>query len=47
MWVLEGTLRFREGDVQHVLEAGDCLQVGAPADCAFASEARPAATSWR
>ena len=39
MWVLEGTLRFREGPVEHVLEAGDCLQVGAPADCVFSADA--------
>jgi transcriptional regulator with XRE-family HTH domain len=39
MWVLEGTLRFREGPVEHVLEAGDCLQVGPPADCVFSADA--------
>jgi transcriptional regulator with XRE-family HTH domain len=37
LWVLEGTLRFTEGAVEHVLAAGDCLQIGAPADCVFAS----------
>jgi transcriptional regulator with XRE-family HTH domain len=39
MWVLDGTLRFREGAIEHVLEAGDCLQVGAPADCVFSADA--------
>ena len=39
LWVLEGTLRFREGELEHVLEAGDCLQLGAPANCVFASDA--------
>jgi transcriptional regulator with XRE-family HTH domain len=39
IWVLEGTLVFREGDVEHQLEAGDCLQLGAPSDCTFANPA--------
>ncbi|WP_203713219.1 helix-turn-helix domain-containing protein [Asanoa siamensis] len=30
IWVLEGTLRFREGEVEHELHAGDCLELGAP-----------------
>ena len=39
LWVLDGTLRFHEGAIEHVLAAGDCLQLGAPADCVFASDA--------
>ncbi len=35
VWVLEGALRFREGDTEHDLAAGDCLQLGPPAPCAF------------
>jgi uncharacterized cupin superfamily protein len=35
IWVLEGRLRFREGDTEHDLEPGDCLQLGPPAVCAF------------
>jgi transcriptional regulator with XRE-family HTH domain len=35
IWVLEGRLRFREGDVEHDLGPGDCLQLGPPAPCAF------------
>jgi transcriptional regulator with XRE-family HTH domain len=35
IWVLDGALRFREGEVDHVLEAGDCLQLGPPAPCVF------------
>jgi quercetin dioxygenase-like cupin family protein len=35
LWILEGRLRFREGDVEHDLEPGDCLQLGPPAPCAF------------
>jgi transcriptional regulator with XRE-family HTH domain len=30
IWVLEGRLSFREGDVEHDLHAGDCLELGAP-----------------
>jgi transcriptional regulator with XRE-family HTH domain len=37
IWVLEGTLHFTEGDAGHVLGAGDCLQLGPPADCAYAN----------
>lgn len=33
--VLSGTLRFREGAVEHVLRAGDCLELGPPADCTY------------
>lgn len=35
IWVLEGHLRFREGDVEHELDAGDCLQLGTPLPCAY------------
>jgi transcriptional regulator with XRE-family HTH domain len=35
IWVLEGRLRFREGEVEHELEPGDCLQLGPPAPCTF------------
>jgi transcriptional regulator with XRE-family HTH domain len=35
IWMLEGRLRFREGDVEHDLGPGDCLQLGPPAPCAF------------
>jgi transcriptional regulator with XRE-family HTH domain len=31
IWVLEGALRFVEGDVEHDLKAGDCLALGTPA----------------
>jgi transcriptional regulator with XRE-family HTH domain len=33
--VLQGTLRFQEGDVAHVLKAGDCLELGPPAACTY------------
>lgn len=35
IWVLNGELTFEEGDTTHVLEAGDCLQLGFPTACAF------------
>jgi transcriptional regulator with XRE-family HTH domain len=35
IWVLDGRLDFVEGDVRHELAAGDCLQLGPPAACAF------------
>ena len=35
IWVLDGSLRFREGDTVHELATGDCLQLGPPAPCAF------------
>jgi len=35
IWLLEGRLRFREGDTEHELEAGDCVQLGTPAKCGF------------
>jgi transcriptional regulator with XRE-family HTH domain len=31
IWVLAGRLCFREGDVEHDLAAGDCLELGPPA----------------
>jgi quercetin dioxygenase-like cupin family protein len=35
IYVLDGRLRFREGDTEHELEQGDCLQLGPPAPCTF------------
>jgi transcriptional regulator with XRE-family HTH domain len=35
IWVLEGRLRFIEGDEVHELAAGDCLQLGEPEACVF------------
>jgi len=35
IWVLDGRLRFHEGELVHELDAGDCLQLGPPAACAF------------
>lgn len=35
IWVLDGDLRFHEGDQIHDLHAGDCLELGAPRPCAY------------
>ena len=35
IWILDGRLRFREGDTQHELETGDCLKLGPPAAFSF------------
>ena len=35
IWMLEGRLRFTEGDETHELMAGDCLQLAEPRDCIF------------
>lgn len=40
IWMLEGRLRFREGDTEHELHAGDCLQLGPPAPCSFINPTR-------
>jgi transcriptional regulator with XRE-family HTH domain len=38
IWVREGALRFDEGAVTHRLQAGDCLALGPPQECAFVNE---------
>jgi transcriptional regulator with XRE-family HTH domain len=35
--VLSGSLRFQEGPVEHLLRPGDCLELGAPAECTYAN----------
>ena len=42
IWVLKGPLHFTEGAETHVLSAGDCLQLGSPADCVFENRGRAA-----
>lgn len=37
IWMLDGTLTFREGAATHLLAPGDCLALGAPVDCTFAN----------
>jgi transcriptional regulator with XRE-family HTH domain len=38
IWVLSGRLVFEEDEVSHVLETGDCLQLGPPVACTFVNE---------
>jgi transcriptional regulator with XRE-family HTH domain len=40
IWVLEGRLRFREGEVEHDLATGDCLQLGPPVPCTYINPTR-------
>jgi transcriptional regulator with XRE-family HTH domain len=35
IWVLRGRLLFLEGDEEHDLRAGDCLELGPPVACRF------------
>jgi quercetin dioxygenase-like cupin family protein len=35
IWVLDGRLLFREGDVEHDLRTGDCLELGPPQACRY------------
>lgn len=37
IWVLDGRLTFHEGEAVHELDAGDTLELGDPAVCAFAN----------
>ena len=41
IWVLDGHLRFVEGDLVHDLDPGDCLQLGEPAPGAVHQPHRP------
>jgi len=38
--VLGGRLEFVEGETVHRLGRGDCLELGAPADCVFRNRGR-------
>lgn len=40
IWVLSGRLEFAEGGTVHRLDAGDCLELGAPAECVFRNRGR-------
>lgn len=35
IWVLEGSLTFEAGSSTYEMAAGDCLELGDPADCVF------------
>ena len=38
IWMSEGCLTFIEGQLVHTLSAGDCLELGPPADCTFRND---------
>jgi transcriptional regulator with XRE-family HTH domain len=38
IWMSDGSLTFIEGEVVHTLSAGDCLELGPPADCTFRND---------
>jgi transcriptional regulator with XRE-family HTH domain len=38
IWMLDGSLRFDEGEQTHRLDRGDCLRLGAPTACAYENE---------
>lgn len=40
IWMLQGRLHFREGDIEHRLAPGDCLALGAPTECEFHNPSR-------
>jgi transcriptional regulator with XRE-family HTH domain len=42
VWVLRGRLDLVEGETLHRLRAGDCLELGAPADWTFRNRGRAA-----
>lgn len=44
IWVLAGSLVFMEGDTLHAMDAGDCLELGPPADCVFRNETAASCT---
>ncbi len=39
IWILDGTLQIAEGDVEHELRAGDCLEFGALSARTFSADA--------
>ncbi len=39
VWVIAGHLTLVEGDTEHDLDAGDCLELGPPAQCTFRNTA--------
>lgn len=38
-WVIAGRLTLIEGATAHLMEAGDCIELGLPADCTFRNDA--------
>ncbi|WP_144185528.1 helix-turn-helix domain-containing protein [Elioraea rosea] len=46
IWVISGALLFHEGEAVHSLKEGDCLALGAPADCAFENPSETETASY-
>ncbi|MEZ5851311.1 MAG: XRE family transcriptional regulator [Hyphomicrobiaceae bacterium] len=44
VYVLDGELSFTEGDQAHELGAGDCIELGPPANCTFRNARRSTCT---
>lgn len=42
IYVLDGELNFAEGDQSHRLGAGDCIELGPPANCTFRNSSHSA-----
>jgi transcriptional regulator with XRE-family HTH domain len=42
IWVLAGRLTFHEGGEVHDLDGGDCIELGAPAECVFENRGKVA-----
>ena len=38
VWVLAGQLTLAEGETEHLLDVGDCLELGPPAQCTFRND---------
>ncbi|WP_439853697.1 helix-turn-helix domain-containing protein [Pseudomonas yamanorum] len=38
IWVIKGELVFAEGNVQHRMSEGDCLELGPPTDCMYINQ---------
>jgi len=46
IWILSGRLIFSEGQTEHDLRKGDCLQLGAPVDCKFENPSHSASCRY-
>lgn len=44
IWLQQGELVFIEGDTRHMMQAGDCLELGPPNDCRFVNESSESCT---
>jgi transcriptional regulator with XRE-family HTH domain len=44
LYVLEGVLHFSEGEQEHTLREGDCLELGSPSNCVFSNRSKSTCT---